>query len=208
MLQPVTLEGRHVRLEPLSLEHVPALAEASSGPRETFVYTLVPNGEAETRQFIEDALSMQAAGTALPFASVDRATGRVVGTTRFCYIEFWDWPEGSPHQRGTDLPDAVEIGYTWLALEAQRTAINTEAKLLMLTHAFEVWRVHRVRLVTDARNDRSRKAIERIGARFDGILRAARTAFDGGIRDSAYYSMLDSEWPEAKKQLTERRQLS
>jgi RimJ/RimL family protein N-acetyltransferase len=204
MLQPVTLEGRHVRLEPLSLEHVPALAEASSGPRETFVYTLVPNGEAETRQFIEDALSMHAAGTAVPFATVDRATGRVVGTTRFCYVEFWDWPEGSPYQRGTDLPDALEIGYTWLAPQAQRTAINREAKLLMLTHAFEVWRVHRVRLVTDARNQGSRRAIERLGARFDGVLRAARTAFDGSIRDSACYSMLDSEWPVAKAALEAR----
>jgi RimJ/RimL family protein N-acetyltransferase len=200
----VLLEGRFVRLEPLTLDHVPGLVDATSGNRESFVYTLVPSGETEARAFVASALADQGAGTAVPFATIDRSTNRVVGSTRFCYIEFWDWPAGSPHQRGAELPDAVEIGYTFLASEAQRTGINTEAKLLMLTHAFEVWRVHRVRLVTDARNQRSRRAIERLGARFDGVLRAARTAFDGGIRDSASYSMLDSEWPEAKAALEAR----
>jgi len=204
MPQPITLEGRFVRLEPLSLDHVPALAAAASGPRETFVYTLVPDGEAEARAFVEAALAMQASGTAVPFATVDRATGRVIGTTRFFDMQFWDWEPGSPFQRGAGLPDALEIGYTWLSPAAQRTGINTESKLLMLTHAFEMWRVHRVRLVTDARNERSRRAIERLGARFDGVLRAARTAFDGGIRDSAYYSILDSEWPEVKEALRKR----
>lgn len=198
------LEGRFVRLEPLTLDHVPGLVDATSGNRESFVYTLVPSGETEARAFVASALADQGAGTAVPFATIDRSTNRVVGSTRFCYIEFWDWPAGSPHQRGAELPDAVEIGYTFLASEAQRTGINTEAKLLMLTHAFEVWRVHRVRLVTDARNQRSRRAIERLGARFDGVLRAARTAFDGGIRDSVCYSMLDSEWPEAKAALEAR----
>jgi RimJ/RimL family protein N-acetyltransferase len=200
----VLLEGRFVRLEPLTLDHVPGLVDATSGNRESFVYTLVPSGETEARAFVASALADQGAGTAVPFATIDRSTNRVVGSTRFCYIEFWDWPAGSPHQRGAELPDAVEIGYTFLASEAQRTGINTEAKLLMLTHAFEVWRVHRVRLVTDARNQRSRRAIERLGARFDGVLRAARTAFDGGIRDSVCYSMLDSEWPEAKAALEAR----
>jgi RimJ/RimL family protein N-acetyltransferase len=200
----VLLEGRFVRLEPLTLDHVPGLVDATSGNRESFVYTLVPSGETEARAFVASALADQGAGTAVPFATIDRSTNRVVGSTRFCYIEFWDWPAGSPHQRGAELPDAVEIGYTFLASEAQRTGVNTEAKLLMLTHAFEVWRVHRVRLVTDARNQRSRRAIERLSARFDGVLRAARTAFDGGIRDSASYSMLDSEWPEAKAALEAR----
>lgn len=204
MLPAVILQGRFVRLEPLTLNHVPGLVAASSGDRDSFVYTQVPHGELETCQYVDSALAGQAAGTTFGFATIDRVTGRVVGTTRFFEIEFWDWPSGSPHQRGAELPDALEIGYTWLAPEAQRTGINTEAKLLMLTHAFEVWRVHRVRLVTDARNRRSRRAIERLGARFDGVLRAARTAFDGGIRDSAYYSMLDSEWPEAKAALEAR----
>jgi RimJ/RimL family protein N-acetyltransferase len=201
MLSPVVLEGRFVRLEPLTLDHVPGLVKASSGARESFVYTLVPNGASEARSYVEFALEAQAAGTALPFATIDRLTGRVVGSTRFFDIEFWDWSAGSPHQRGNDLPDALEIGFTFLAPEAQRTGINTEAKLLMLTHAFETWCVHRVRLVTDVRNERSRRAIERLGFRLDGVLRAARTAFDGGIRDSAYYSMLDAEWPAAKAAL-------
>ena len=208
MLEPVTLQGRFVRLEPLSFDHVPGLVEASSGPRETFAYTQVPDGEAEAHAFVEAALAAQAAGTAIPYATIDRASGRVVGSTRFCYIEFWAWPPGNPHQRGAHLPDALEIGFTWLESAAQRTGINTEQKLLMLTHAFEAWRVHRVRLVTDARNERSRRAIERLGAQFDGVLRAARTAFDGGIRDSAHYSMLDSEWPEAKQALEERLRLT
>ena len=207
-MEPITLEGRYVRLEPLSLQHVPALAAASAGPRETFIYTLVPDGEDEARAFVEDALAAQAGGTALPFATIDRATNRVVGSTRYFDMQFWDWPPESHYQRGRDLPDALEIGFTWLTPSAQRTGINTEAKLLMMTQAFETWRVHRVRLVTDARNDRSRRAIERLGMRFDGVLRAARTAFDGGIRDSAYYSMLDSEWPEAKAALEKRLRLS
>jgi RimJ/RimL family protein N-acetyltransferase len=203
-LPPVLLEGRFVRLEPLTLDHVAGLVEATSGARDSFVYTLVPNGESEARKYVEFALAAQAEGTAVPFATIDQRTGRVVGSTRFFEIEFWDWPEGSPHQRGADLPAALEIGFTFLAPEAQRTGINTEAKLLMLAHAFELWRVHRVRLVTDVRNERSRRAIERLGFRFDGVLRAARTAFDGGIRDSAYYSMLDSEWPAAKVALAAR----
>jgi RimJ/RimL family protein N-acetyltransferase len=193
-----------VRLEPLSLDQTSALTEATSGPRETFVYTQVPDGEAEMRMFVEAALAMQTAGTAVPFATIDRASGRVVGTTRFFDMQYWDWPPGSPNQRGEELPDALEIGFTWLSPEMQRTGINTESKLLMLTHAFETWQVHRVRLATDARNERSRRAIERLGMRFDGVLRAARTAFDGGIRDSAYYSMLDSEWPEARAALEKR----
>jgi RimJ/RimL family protein N-acetyltransferase len=204
MLKPVILEGRRVRLEPLTPSHVKALAAAAEGPRETFTLTGVPNGESEARTYVETALAEQAAGRAMPFATVDRRSERVVGSTRFFDMSFWDWPKDSPHQRGVDLPDALEIGHTWLSPAAQRTGINTEAKLLMLTHAFETWLVHRVRLTTDARNERSRRAIERLGTRFDGILRATRNAYDGGIRDSAYYSMLDSEWPEAKKALEQR----
>ena len=204
MFQPFTLEGRLVRLEPLALSHVSSLAAAAAGSRETFSLTGVPDGEDETRAYIEFALAEQKDGRAVPFATVDRKKGRVVGSTRFFDIVYWDWPQDDPNQRGADLPDALEIGHTWLAPEAQRTGINTEAKLLMLTHAFEVWRVHRVRLTTDARNQRSRRAIERLGARFDGILRATRNAYDSGIRDSAYYSMLDSEWPEARAALERR----
>jgi N-acetyltransferase len=204
VVEPVTLEGRFVRLEPLSLAHLAGLLVAASGSRDTYGFTLVPQDEAEMRSYIEGALSEQEAGRALPFATVDRASGQVVGATRLFNIEFWPWPPGNVHQRGAGRPDVAEIGWTWLAAEAQRTAINTEAKLLMLAHAFDGWRVHRVSLLTDARNLRSREAIMRLGARFDGILRAARPASDGTIRDTAAFSILDSEWPAVRARLAAR----
>ena len=203
-LEPVTLEGRHVRLEPLSLAHVPALLAVAKGPRDTFGLTYVPTDEASTRGYVEAALADHDAGRALPFATVARGAGRVVGSTRFGNVEFWAWPPGNPRQRGERVPDVVEIGWTWLAPDVQRSGVNTEAKLLMLTHAFEVWRVHRVSLNTDARNTRSRAAILRLGARFDGVLRGARVASDGAIRDTAAYSILEAEWPEVKAGLTAR----
>jgi RimJ/RimL family protein N-acetyltransferase len=202
VLPPVTLAGRHVRLEPLSPTHVPGLlAAATSGSRETYAFTGVPATEAGMTAYVAEALRLHGEGRALPFATIDAATSRVVGATRYLNVEFWAWPPGSPFQRGEDVPDVVEIGATWLAPDAQRTAINTEAKLLMLTHAFEVWRVHRVSLVTDSRNTRSRNAILRLGARFDGVLRGARVAFDGAIRHTAAYSVLEDEWPEVKSGL-------
>jgi RimJ/RimL family protein N-acetyltransferase len=201
---PVTLEGRIVRLEPLALEHVRPLVEAAGRSRATYAFTWVPEGEAEMRRYVEAALAEQAAGRAVPFATVERAGGRVVGSTRLFNIEFWAWPEGNPNQRGGRLPDVAEIGWTWLAADAQRTAVNTEAKLLMLAHAFDVWRVHRVSLMTDARNERSRQAILRIGARFDGVLRGARPASDGAIRDTAAFSILDEEWPAVRQRLEAR----
>ncbi|HUO63771.1 MAG TPA: GNAT family protein [Terriglobales bacterium] len=203
-VRPVVLEGRHVRLEPLALHHAAALSAAASGPRETYALTFVPGDEPSTLGYIETALRDQEAGRSLPFATVAKATGRVVGSTRFLNIEFWAWPPGNANQRGEDAPDVAEIGATWLAADAQRTPINTEAKLLMLTHAFEEWRVHRVSLMTDARNERSRCAILRIGARFDGVIRAARPASDGLIRDTAAFSILESEWPTVKRQLQSR----
>ena len=203
-VRPVVLEGRHVRLEPLELGHAGALLAVAGGPRETYGFTMVPADEPAMIRYIEAALGEQDAGRALPFATVARATGRVVGSTRFGNIEFWPWPPGNPNQRGEDRPDAVEIGWTWLGAAVQRTAVNTEAKLLMLTHAFEEWRVHRVSLMTDSRNERSRNAILRLGARFDGVLRAQRPASDGGIRDTAAFSILESEWPMIRRQLQSR----
>ena len=198
-LDPVTMIGTYVRLEPLSRAHVPALVSAAgSGPRDSYAFTRVPATEAEATAYVDEALALHGAGRALPFATIDGANGRVVGSTRFLNVEFWAWPTGSPLQRGEHLPDVVEIGATWLAPAAQHTAINTEAKLLMLTHAFEVWRVHRVSLVTDSRNERSRSAILRLGAQFDGVLRAGRVAFDGVIRHTAAYSILEAEWPAVK----------
>jgi RimJ/RimL family protein N-acetyltransferase len=201
---PVTLEGRWVRLEPLSRSHAAGVLAAASGARDTYGFTLVPGTAAETTAYIAGALAEQDAGRALPFATVDRARGAVVGCTRLFNIEFWPWPPGNANQRGADRPDVVEIGWTWLSGAAQRTPINTEAKLLMLTHAFDHWRVHRVSLMTDARNQRSRNAILRLGARFDGVLRAARPASDGAIRDTAAFSILDAEWPAVRANLEAR----
>lgn len=204
VVRPVVLEGRHVRLEPLTVGHTQALVEVATGPRETYGLTSVPGDEASMARYIQTALGDQESGRALPFATVARATGRVVGTTRFGNIEFWAWPPGNLNQRGEERPDVAEIGWTWLAAPAQRTPINTEAKLLMLAHAFEEWRVHRVSFMTDARNERSRRAILRLGARFDGVLRAARPASDGGIRDTAAFSILEDEWPAVKTRLQSR----
>jgi RimJ/RimL family protein N-acetyltransferase len=204
MLEAVTLQGRYVRLEPLTPAHIPALLAVAQAARGTFGLTFVPADELSMRQYVATALAARAVARALPFATVDRATDQVVGSTRFGNVEFWAWPPGNPHQRGEHLPDVVEIGWTWLAPAAQRTGVNTEAKLLMLTHAFEVWRVHRVSLMTDARNRRSRDAIVRLGAGFDGVLRASRVAADGAIRDTAAYSILDSEWPGVKAALLAR----
>lgn len=204
LVRPVTLEGRFVRLEPLTPAHAGALLAAASGSRETYGLTLVPGSAAETAAYIETALAEQRANRSLPFATVDRTSGRVIGSTRFLNIEFWTWPAGNRHQRGPERPDVVEIGATWLAASAQRTPINTEAKLLMLAHAFDHWRVHRVSLMTDARNQRSRQAILRLGARFDGILRSARPASDGAIRDTAAFSILEAEWPAVRANLEAR----
>ena len=205
MLNIPLLEGTFFRLEPLRADHRDGLLNAATtGPRDTFRYTLVPDYEASIETYIQTALSWQSAGTAMPFAIFDKRAGQIVGSTRFFDLQYWDWKQGNPNQRGADLPDALEVGYTWLTPTAQRTAINTEMKLLMLTHAFEVWAVYRVRLATDARNTRSRNAIERLGAHLDGVLRAAREGTDGEIRDSAYYSILDSEWPGVKRALEAR----
>ena len=204
VVAPVTLDGRWVRLEPLTLAHAAGLLAAASGSRETYAFTLVPGTAAETDAYIATALAEQEAGRTLPFATVDRVRGVVVGCTRLFNIEFWPWPPGNANQRGADRPDVVEIGWTWLAAVAQRTPINTEAKLLMLAHAFDDWRVHRVSLMTDARNQRSRSAITRLGARFDGVLRAARPASDGAIRDTAAFSILEAEWPAVRANLEAR----
>jgi N-acetyltransferase len=209
----VTLTGTHVRLEPLSLDHVTALAAAADGPRDTFGLTWVPDPtERSAQQYVEHALAAHAAGTALPFATVrtgpgDPPAGRVVGSTRFLNVEHWDWPASipvPPEVAGRSTPHAVEIGATWLTSAAQRTAVNTEAKLLMLDHAFDVWRCHRVSLRTDERNARSRANIERVGARFEGVLRNHMYAYDGGLRSTAVYSLLPEDWPAARAALVGR----
>jgi RimJ/RimL family protein N-acetyltransferase len=194
------LEGRHLRLEPLTPAHVAGLSAAAARDPALYVWSYIPQGLVETGQYVESALAARAAGTAFPFAMVRAADGAVIGSTRFFDIERWLWPAGHPEAR-SERPDGCEIGYTWLAAEAVRTAANTEAKLLMLTQAFEAWGVKRVCFHTDARNERSRAALARIGAQFEGVLRAHRLAADLTPRDSARYSIIAPEWPHVKQRL-------
>ena len=151
------------------------------------------------------ALEEQTRNATLPFATIDARSGRIVGTTRFANLEYWSIPPASTVPiRPPAVPYALEIGWTWLAPDVQRTAINTEAKRLMLAHAFERWEVYRVTLKTDGRNVRSRNAIERIGCKLDGVVRAHSPSADGGPRDVALYSMLAREWPDARARLDAR----
>jgi RimJ/RimL family protein N-acetyltransferase len=181
----------------------------------------VPDGVGEAERYVEAALAHQATGTALAWAVRRLADGRVVGSTRFVDLEAFAEPatstrgsvlrgsvpsgSASPTVPSADRPPSVgEIGYTWYAASAQRTGINAECKLLLLGHAFEVWAMERVTLKTDARNLRSRQAIERLGAQFEGVRRAHQPAVDGGLRDTAYFSILAREWPDVRSGLLDR----
>lgn len=190
MLEAVTLAGRHVRLEPLSPEHVPALWEVGIDP-ELWRWTVATIRTPEDmRAYVDAALRERDEGRALPFATVDAASGRVVGSTRFA---------------GVSLADGrVEIGWTWLARPWQRTPANTEAKYLMLRHAFEALGCVRVELKTDALNERSRAAILRVGATQEGILRKHMRSQEGRMRDTVYFSILDDEWPAVRTGLEAR----
>jgi len=202
-----TLQGRHIRLEPLDSAHVDGLAAAAASDPSLYRWSPVPQSKGAAAAYVETALAWRDAGSAVPFAIVRAGDGVVIGSTRFWNIERWAWPQAHP-MHGRDVPDACEIGYTWLASSALRTAANTEAKLLMLRHAFEVWQVLRVCFHTDVRNQRSRAALERIGGQFEGILRAHRMAADFIPRDSVRYSIVAAEWPGVKQrliQLAERR---
>jgi RimJ/RimL family protein N-acetyltransferase len=195
-----TLQGKHVRLEPLEHRHVDGLLAAAGDDASLYQWSPVPQGEAEATSYVDTALAWRDAASAVPFAIVRNEDGVILGSTRFWNLERWAWPQGHPsHGRG--VPDACEIGYTWLTRSAIRTAANTEAKLLMLRHAFEVWQVLRVCFHTDARNQRSRAALARIGGQFEGILRAHRMAADYIPRDSVRYSIVAAEWPEVKERL-------
>jgi N-acetyltransferase len=196
----ILLPGKHIRLEPLEQRHVEGLAAAAAGDPSLYRWSPVPQGKAEAVRYVDTALAWLDAGSALPFAIVGAADGGVIGSTRFWNLERWAWPPGHP-SHGRVAPDACEIGYTWLARSAVRTAANTEAKLLMLTHAFETWQVLRVCFHTDARNQRSRAALERIGGQCEGILRAHRMAADYISRDSVRYSIIAPEWPTVKQRL-------
>ena len=194
------LQGTHIRLEPLEHRHIDGLVAAAAADPSLYQWSPVPQGEVEATKYVETALAWRDAGTALPFATVNVDDGVVIGSTRFWDLERWSWPPAHP-SHGRSAPDTCEIGYTWLTRSAIRTAANTEAKLLMLTHAFEAWQVRRVCFHTDARNQRSRAALERIGGQFEGILRAHRMAADYIARDSVRYSILAAEWPAVKQRL-------
>ncbi len=184
---PVVLDGSHVRLEPLSTEHEEALVSAAAdGELWNSTVTTVPSRDT-VRDYIGKALTAQSEGLALPFVIVRKSSGKIVGSTRFFRIE-------REHRR-------AEIGYTWLAASAQRSAVNTEAKLLLLTHAFEVWRCIRVEFLTDVLNQQSRTAIQRLGAKEEGILRSHMIMPNGRYRDSVCYSIVDTEWTEVKTRL-------
>ncbi|HUH14325.1 MAG TPA: GNAT family protein [Gaiellaceae bacterium] len=185
------LEGELVRLEPMTLEHEDGLWEASRDERTwTWLSVHQPRTRAELRAYVEDALANAAAGVELPLVTVRRADGRVVGSTRYLALR--------PEHR------SLEIGWTWLAPEAWGTGINVEAKLLMLEHAFETLGCLRVELKTDARNERSRGAMAALPAQFEGVHRKAMLVRGGQRRDSAWYSVIDDEWPEVRANLLRR----
>jgi RimJ/RimL family protein N-acetyltransferase len=187
-VKPVTLTGKYVCLEPMTEAHIPELAEIGIG--QDFWHFMLygdMNTEADMRNWVLDILGRAEKGTDLPFVAIDLASGRVAGATRYLNI--------MPKDCG------LEIGGTWYGMDFQRTAINTECKYLLMTHAFETLHAIRVQLKTDSRNERSQKAIERIGAKKEGVLRNHMILPDGYIRDSVFYSILDTEWPDVKKNL-------
>jgi len=198
-IEPFTLVGRHVELVPLETDQIDELVAAASGDRTTFELTEVPATPEWMADYIARLHAARDADEVVPFAQRRLADGRLVGCTRFLELRWW---------HGREFPDEVEIGGTWLAVDAQRSPVNTEAKLLLLTHAFETWEVSRVALCTDVRNERSRQAIERIGASFEGVLRHHRLSYVAGEvrrpRDTAMFAMTDDDWPAVKERLTER----
>jgi len=180
-IEPVTLEGRLIRLEPLSLDHVAGLAEVGLDPA-IWRWTIArPTTVDELRAWAEAAIAGRDAGNELPFATIDRATGRPIGSSRYLNIVL-------EHHR-------IEIGWTWVAPAWQRTGVNREAKLLMLAHAFDTLACRRVEFKTDSLNEPSRTALLGIGAQFEGIFRNHMVMPEGRMRHSAYYSVIDEEWP-------------
>ncbi len=189
-VEPVTLEGSIVRLEPLSLDHLPGLTMVGLDAEIWRWMPRLVQSPADMRSYVEDALAMRETGTEMPFATVERASNKSVGSTRFMAIE-------PRHRR-------LEIGYTWLAPAWQRTAINTEAKLLLLTHAFNVLGALRVEFKTDALNERSRAALLGVGTTEEGTLRRHMLTDQGRKRDSVYYSVIEEEWPRVRQRLEAR----
>ncbi|WP_427922342.1 GNAT family N-acetyltransferase [Streptomyces sp. cg40] len=197
-LKAPVLTGELVRLEPLDHRHAADLAVAAEEDRGSYAFTWVPRAD-QVGAYIDAQLARAATGMLAPYAQISTATGRAVGATAYWEPRSW---------LTDDQLDAIEVGFTWLARSAQGTGINTEAKLLLFRHAFEEWHVSRVDLKTDARNDRSRAAIQRVGARFEGVLRNWSRSWapgeEGRLRDSAIYSITAEEWKECRVRLEER----
>jgi N-acetyltransferase len=190
IVEPTTLRGKVVRLEPLRIEHVGPLAHVGLDPS---LWRWIPNPVAtadDMRAYVLTALDEQKRGVSVPFAIIDQISGQVIGSTRYANIE-------PAHRR-------LEIGWTWITPSFQRTAANTEAKLLLLTHAFETLSAHRVELKTDALNERSREAILRIGAKEEGTFRKHMIMSTGRARDTVYFSIIDTEWPAVKAKMRAR----
>lgn len=184
----VTLQGKYVRLEPLSEAHIPGLTQIGVG--QDFWHFMLygdMNSETDMRGWVLDILEREKKGGDLPFAVIHLESGKVAGATRYLNI--------APKDRG------LEVGGTWYGAEFQRTAVNTECKLLLLSHAFETLKAIRVQIKTDSRNERSQRAIERLGAKWEGVLRNHMILPDGYIRHSVFYSIIDSEWGDVKKNL-------
>jgi RimJ/RimL family protein N-acetyltransferase len=189
IVTPLTLEGPVVRLEPIRHEHAELFWEAAKDSLDD-IFQWIPYSVKtpdDFQQLVAKALAEQERGESVVFATVERASGRVVGSTRYMNID--------------RVNHRVEIGSTWIVPEWQRTAVNTEAKYLMLRHAFETWQCLRVELKTDALNQKSRNAILRLGAKEEGTLRKHLVTWTGRVRDSVYFSILDTEWPEVKTRL-------
>jgi RimJ/RimL family protein N-acetyltransferase len=193
------LEGQHVQLRPLQPPDAHALLQEAIKDRSTYQYATVPQTAESMMSYVSSACHDRDKKLAVPFVIIHIKNQQVLGSSRFANLEYWKWSKENLH-----YPDTVEIGWTWLTPSVQRTAVNTETKYLMLSYAFEVWKVQRVTFKTDARNLRSRKAIERIGATYEGTLRSHMLAVDGTIRDSAYYAIIQSDWPQISFQLKSR----
>jgi RimJ/RimL family protein N-acetyltransferase len=196
----IILTGASIRLEPLTHRHIDGLVTAAAADPSLYQWSPVPQSTGAAASYVDTAMAWRDAGSAVPFAIVRLRDEVVIGSARFWNLERWAWPQD--HPRHGHIVDAGEIGYTWLASSAIRTTANTEAKLLMLAHAFESWQVFRVCLHTDARNLRSRAAIERIGGKLEGVLRAHRMAADFIPRDSVRYSIIAAEWPAVRDRLS------
>lgn len=186
-VEPVLLEGEFVRLEPMRVDHLPALCKVGLEPELWELTANIVNDAGDLERYVRSALADQMLGKAIPFVTIERESGTVVGSTRFGNID-------SANRK-------TEIGWTWINPRWQRTAINTEAKLLMLTHAFEVWKCIRVELKTDIKNKRSQEAMKRIGCVEEGVMRNHMITEHGRFRDSIYFSIIDTEWPTVKENI-------